>query len=294
MAAHGPSLRPQTRAEYERILERELLPRFGDRLLTEIRRSDVRAFMAAKAETGSAANTVRNAVAPMRAIFTQAIDDELVSANPAAGQKRVGKEAKKLTPPTAEQMAAVIAVARPEFRPVLHLAAGLGLRRGELYGLRWQDVDFAKRIVRVEQSNIRGQMQQPKTEAGVRIVPLFESARKALVAWQLRQPSEFTQPESLVFPDPFGRPYNPAVIVESEFQHALRKAKLGERALRFHDLRHYAVSQLIGQGANILQVARVAGHSDPAVTLRVYAHLFEDGLAEAATKYDPMKEALGG
>lgn len=50
----------------------------------------------------------------------------------------------------------------------------------------------------------------------------------------------------------------------------------------------------IAQGANILQVARVAGHSNPAVTLRVYSHLFRDGLAEAAAKFDPLKTASGG
>jgi integrase len=292
LAAHGPSLRPQTLDEYRRILEGILWPRFGDRLLLEIRRSDVKACMNEWAAAGSAANTVRNRIAPLRAIYAQAIDDEIVAANPAARQKRVGKEAKKVTPPTASEVVRIIEAARPDFRPVLHVAAGLGLRRGELYGLRWRDVDFAKRVVRVETSNIRGQLMDPKTDAGNRLVPLFESARKALAAWQLRQPAERKQPDSLVFADPFGRPFNPAVEVEHQFQHALRKSKLGERAVRFHDLRHYAVSQLIAQGANVLQIARVAGHADPAVTLRVYAHLFEDGLTEAAMNYDPMATAV--
>ena len=61
------------------------------------------------------------------------------------------------------------------------------------------------------------------------------------------------------------------------------------KRFRFHDLRHFAVSQLIAQGANILQIARVAGHSDPSVTLRVYSHLMADGLTEAAALYDPLR-----
>ena len=60
------------------------------------------------------------------------------------------------------------------------------------------------------------------------------------------------------------------------------------KRFRFHDLRHFAVSQLIAQGANILQIARVAGHSDPSVTLRVYAHLMADGLHQAAQLYNPL------
>ena len=58
--------------------------------------------------------------------------------------------------------------------------------------------------------------------------------------------------------------------------------------LRLHDLRHYAVSRLIEQGANILLVSRIAGHAKPSVTLDVYAHLFAEGIEEAAVKFDPL------
>jgi integrase len=59
--------------------------------------------------------------------------------------------------------------------------------------------------------------------------------------------------------------------------------------LRLHDLRHYAVSRLIEQGANVLLVSRVAGHARASVTLDVYAHLFREGLAEAAERFDPLE-----
>jgi integrase len=62
--------------------------------------------------------------------------------------------------------------------------------------------------------------------------------------------------------------------------------------LRIHDLRHFAVSQLIAQSADILQVARVVGHADPSITLRVYSHLMAAGLAEAAARYDPLVARL--
>ena len=58
--------------------------------------------------------------------------------------------------------------------------------------------------------------------------------------------------------------------------------------MRFHDLRRYAVSRLIEQGANILVVARIAGHSKPSITLDVYADLFAEGLEEAAVRFDPL------
>jgi integrase len=116
---------------------------------------------------------------------------------------------------------------------------------------------------------------------------MFGSARVVLLEQKAR--SGWSQPHHLVFPTVVGTPQNPATAAEREFRHALRLAGLPRLAFRFHDLRHYAVSQLIAQGASILQVARVAGHSDPSVPLRVYGHLMADGLAEAARRYDPLR-----
>lgn len=126
-----------------------------------------------------------------------------------------------------------------------------------------------------------------KTAAGERVVPMFGSARLVLLEQKAR--SRWSRPHDLVFPTAVGTPQNPATSAEREFRHALRRAGLPRLAFRFHDLRHYAVSQLIAQGASILQVARVAGHADPSVTLRVYGHLMADGLAEAARRYDPLR-----
>jgi integrase len=73
-----------------------------------------------------------------------------------------------------------------------------GLRRGELFALRWEDVDFAKRTIRVHATNHAGHVaDQTKTEAGERFVPLFESARKVLAARKLR--TRFNQPQDFVF-----------------------------------------------------------------------------------------------
>lgn len=85
---------------------------------------------------------------------------------------------------------------------------------------------------------------------------MFGSARLVLLEQKAR--SRWSRPHDLVFPTAVGTPQNPATAAEREFRHALRRAGLPRLAFRFHDLRHYAVSQLIAQGASILQVARVA------------------------------------
>ena len=286
--SRGPTLRPSTLSEYQRILEREILPRFGHLPLAAIARSQLMAYAAERAAGGFSANTVRNHLAPLRAILASAVDDELLRANVAARIKRAGQAQRELRPPSREQVEALIAAARtPEAAAILTLAASLGLRRGEVYALRWDAVDFGAGLVRVVASNDRGVITSTKTAAGERTVPMFGSARLALLEQKAR--SRWTRPHDLVFPTVVGTPQKPATEAEREFRHALYRAGLPRLAFRFHDLRHYAVSQLIAQGASILQVARVAGHSDPSVTLRVDGHLMADGLAEAARRYDPLR-----
>jgi integrase len=113
---------------------------------------------------------------------------------------------------------------------------------------------------------------------------MFGSVRQVLLEQQAFSP--YTNSDDFVFPGKFGGPESPNGWLKREFYPALKRARV-ER-FRFHDLRHFAVSQLISQGANILQLARVAGHSDPSVTLRVYSHLMTDGLVEAAARFDPL------
>jgi integrase len=132
---------------------------------------------------------------------------------------------------------ALDAAARPEARPVFELAASVGLRRAELLALRWEDVDFAGSAITVRES---------KTAAGERRVPIFGSARKVLL--EAKACSRFSRPEDYVFPTVVGTPENPAAWSSLEFYYARRRAKLRE-TLRFHDLRHYAVSRLIARQA---------------------------------------------
>jgi integrase len=113
---------------------------------------------------------------------------------------------------------------------------------------------------------------------------MFGSSRLALL--EHRAHSRYTDPNDLVFTNAAGGMELPNTWIRREFYPARQAAGLPD--LRFHDLRHFAVSQLIAQGADILQVARVAGHADPSITLRVYAHLMAAGLAEAAARYDPL------
>jgi integrase len=276
------SLRPHTLANYRSVLDRHLLPAFGQKPVAAIRPSDVEALRTKLAQAGLGAGTITYAIVVARLIFGELVLDGELAANPAEYRRpgrRAGRPPMKITAPSAEEVDHLIAAARPDARPVLELAASTGLRRGELFRLRWQDVDFDARELHVGES---------KTDAGVRTVPMFGSARRILLEQKAR--SRFTRPTDYVFPTAVGTAVDAANWQRREFRYARRAAGLRE-SLGMHDLRHFAVSRLVAQDANILLVARIAGHSRPDVTLRVYSHLFREGLAEAAIRFDPLAPA---
>lgn len=151
------------------------------------------------------------------------------------------------------------------------------------------DLDADTKSVTIKRANINRRIVETKTDAGERVVPVFASVRRAILEHKLR--SVHSGDEDYVFCDVFGRPLDPAGTVKGELAATFRAAKLPERAFRFHDLRHFAVSRLIDAGANILLISRIAGHAKPDVTLRVYSHLMHDGVIAAADTYDPLEAA---
>lgn len=273
------ALKPGTLTNYRAALDVHLLPRFGSSRVAVIRPSDVETLRAEMAADGKGANTIRNVVGVLSIILAELVADRLLMSNPVSGLrrgKRPGRPPRKIIVPRPAEVAALIAAARPDARPVLELAASTGLRRSELLALRWSDVDFDDSALTVRES---------KTAAGERVVPLFRSARKVLL--EVKAASRFKRDEDFVFPTAVGTAENPQAWANREFYFARRQAKLRE-TFRLHDLRHYAVSRLIEQGANVMLVSRIAGHAKPSVTLDVYAHLLEERIEEAAVRYDPL------
>jgi integrase len=195
---------------------------------------------------------------------------------------------RKIIPPSRNDVDATIAKARkPDAGDVLAVAASLGLRLSEVFGLRWGDIDFAARLVHVRATNWRAEIEErTKSEAGERTVPLFESARRVLAARKLRT-ERYTRDLDLVFATAVGTAMNPTDFERREFKRALKLAGL-EGAFRFHDLRHFAVSTLIAQRADIKLLQAIAGHASATITLGVYGHLLVDRVSEAAEIYDPL------
>jgi integrase len=173
------------------------------------------------------------------------------------------------------------------------MALSTGMREGELLGLRWQDVDLARRTVQVrmnvaEIAKKKFALSEVKTIYSRRVVRLTQAAVDALGEhWQKQQLQPTAINMGLVFPSETGGIMIPHNITKRSFKRYLVKAGLS-RDIRFHDLRHTAATLLLASGVNVKVVSEMLGHSNVAITLRIYAHVLPDMQQSAVQAMDAM------
>jgi integrase len=162
------AVKPRVYLGYKKSLD-EVCERFGTCKLAALTRSDVKGYVAAKLAEEAAPGTVRNRLVPLRELLAHAVEDGLITVNPAAGIRVPQKtRAHKIVPPSRSDVEKLIEHALPESRPALTVAAVCGFRRGELFALRWEDVDFDAATIHVHASNYAGSIsdQRPKPPSG--------------------------------------------------------------------------------------------------------------------------------
>jgi integrase len=163
-------------------------------------------------------------------------------------------------------------------------AAMTGLRQGELFALRWMDIDWLARKVRVRRSYVRGRFGTPKSKRSSRAVPLADRVARELEL--LFQASEFQGEEDLVFGHPHtGGPLDRSQV-SKRFKSALKRA--GVREVRFHDLRHTFGTRCAANGVAMRTIQEWMGHRDVKTT-QIYADYAPD-----ANEVDLINAAFAG
>jgi len=253
---------------------------FGRTPVSMIRPRDVKAYIAEAAKGGKARDTVRLRLAPLRALLATAVEDDLLDANPSAGVRIVvaakaeEESVETVKALTEDELARLLSEVADEYRLLVSLLAGAGLRISEALPLRWQDVDFGRRRLLVRRSLSRGQIGAPKTRHGRRDVPLSEGLARAL--WSERKRRARVADGDLIFPGVDG--YLDRGTVFRAVKAAAKRA--GVPWCGLHTLRHSAATILFRRGWNAVQVQKFLGHHSPAFTLATYVHLLDDDLPE--------------
>ena len=189
--------------------------------------------------------------------------------------------------------ALVGAASASPFFPLYLLAILTGLRRGELLGLRWKDADLESSTLTVTQSLVRLEKSQtvmnPTKSGKIRTVDLPMEATGALRRLrdtkeaELSETGQTLRPESLVFSNPDGTPWNPQSVT-SIFRRIANRA--GYKELRFHDLRHTHASLLVAEGVHLKVISERLGHANIRTTGDLYAHILPGVQREAILKWD--------
>jgi integrase len=268
-------LKPNTSASYARLLDHHILPALGSKRLRAITRLNVKYLLIEKRKT-LAKNTVRLIRATLSAMFAEAVDDGVLSANPAiAHSRRRGakrgysmtalERVKAIRPLTPDELDKVLSTAHesePEYYPVLLTLARTGIRPGEAIALKWDDLNFEKRQVLIERAMSAGILGTTKTGT-VRKVDLsgeLVAALKALRVERAKQKLKDKWPEmpEWIF---INRECNPLdeSRLRKRFAAIMKDAKVSGH--RLYDLRHGYATQLLMTGAPITYVAAQLGHS---------------------------------
>ena len=297
----APRLRPRTLHRYRQLVDQHLTPALGRHRLGELAPQHVQRFISAKLSAGLAPATVLQMRAVLRRALNQAQRWGLVTRNVATLVDPPRLQRAEIQPFTPEQAKVFLAaIAGDRIEALYVVAIALGLRQGELLGLRWADLDLDAGTL-----SVRGQLQRYggewhfvdlKTARGRRVIALPAPVVVALRAHRTRQLEErlragqFWQEYGLVFTATTGAPLHGSTVAKA-FQRCLREHDLPR--LRFHDLRHTAASLKLALGDDLIDVKEALGHSQISITADLYTHLLPARKQASAERMARWLEASG-
>ena len=286
LPARRADLRASTALGYEKLIASRIVPALGGIPLHRIDASLLEVFYSNLLKGGGrnagplAAKTVANTAGLLSIALADAVRLKVIPYNPSADARLPRRPRREMTAWTESEAATFLSgVSSDRMFPLWRLALATGLRRGELCGLRWKDLDFAAGTLSVASTRVVAEAVvtgEPKTRAGVRVVSLDRDTVVALSSWRRRQAEERLavgggwRDSGLVFVDEFGVPPHPETITRW-WREAVARA--GLPPIRLHDARHTAATVMLRAGVPVKVVSQRLGHADVAVTMRVYQHV---------------------
>ncbi|MFI6068222.1 tyrosine-type recombinase/integrase [Micromonospora sp. NPDC051227] len=283
-AVHRENTASRTKSQ----LHCHVYPRLGDRPMAAVRNSELQAFVTS---LDLAPSSVRPVWATLRAIFRAAVRDRAIGHDPCIGVKLPELPLAEVVPLLLDQVDALAGAVPSRYRALIAADAGSGLRQGEIFGLEVPGIDFLRREITVSQQvqpTAGGGVKvcPPKNRHSHRTVPVGQVVVDELAAHLAEFPVREVEvldvtgkrpvrrKARLVFTDGAGQPLLRSAF-NADVWNPARKAA-GVPAAGMHDLRHTYASLLIRAGLGPKIVAKLLGHKDASMTLRVYAHLWPD------------------
>ena len=290
-----PNTRVRTYDGYEMIVNKHLIPSLGMIPLHKLTPSHVQNYYTDKLQSGLSNRTVKHHHRILSQALKYGVGLQKVGRNVCGSVKPPVVKNKEMKPLDEYQVNDFIdAVRDHRFYNLFHLAVNTGMRRSELLGLRWKDIDDCNiYISQVLHHRTGGEIiiEEPKTDRSKRRIDIDPSTAFELV--QYRQWKESLgvtcKRDDLIFADIDGTPFKPSSITRT-FDRTLKN--LGIQGVRFHDLRHTHASLMLKQNVNPKIIQERLGHSSITITMDTYGHLMPSMQKDAVLNFaDLLKHA---
>jgi integrase len=297
-------VRPATIHSYRKLVNQRIVPGLGNVRLTALDAATIEAWYGRLRRSGGkdgrplSPKTVACTAGVLHKALSDAVRLRLLRYNPATDARLPKRERPVAAAWSAGEAASFLEAVRDErLYPMWRLVLATGLRRGELLGLRWQDIDLAAGRLEVVETRTVADGEvigPPKTSAGARVLGLDADTVAVLTAWRKRLVAErlaagpaWTD-SGRVFVDELGAPPHPETAT-GWWTAAVTRA--GVRRIRLHDARHTAATLQLRAGVPVKVVTQRLGHADVSVTMSVYQHVTAQDDQQAA---DTLGRLLGG
>ena len=282
-----PMHKRSTVKNHEHIFEKHLRPRFGVRMVSEITREEIQAYithLSTVAHDGIpyAPKTIDHIHDVLSSILRTAVSWGHLRENNARGVRL--PKLKTVRPKialTEKQAAVLIAKLPPLPMTLVLLDLVTGLRRGELFGLRWRNFDEEYKNLKIDQAVYEGQFDSPKTAAGVRAIPLSNETTDLLLKW--KSSVRRSDSESLIFCTRSGKPISPNNILQRFVFPAC--IELGLPRVTWLTLRRTFSSWAHDKGVPQKVIAQLMGHEKVDTTLNVYTQVMDGSVRDAMSKF---------
>jgi len=289
------TVRRKTFAQYESVVRCHLAPALGRLKLVSLTPAHARALYREKLDSGLAPRTVQYIHTTLHKALKQAVMDGLIPRNVTDAVKAPQALKKEIKPLNPAQIKALLSAACGDRLEALYVfAIHTGLRRSEILGLKWTDVDLETGVLSVQRSlDTYRTFNPPKRNKSRRTVKLTDPAIEALKGHRTRQNEErlrlgsLWDDHALVFPNRIGKPMNGDNLYHREFKPLLKKAGLS--GFTFHSLRHTCATLLCSKNVYPKIIQEMMGHANISQTMDTYSHVMP-GMGEAAAA--ALEEAL--
>lgn len=287
-----PNWAANTYAQHESIVRNWVVGYVGAIRLVRLTADDVRAMLAqARSERGAKARILQLMRGVLRTSLNVAVEDGRLAINPVAKVKNPASEAEDIRPFTEQEVALILQKTKgTRYHAVYALALTMGMRIGEILGLRDTQIDLQAGTVRIEEQliDLKGVVTRSKTKTRYsrRTVHLTATAREALTAHAEILKAEGNVGGEYLFPARRGGPTRRTNFARRNWNAMLRRLKIDHRG--FHHCRHTFATLALRDGVPVTVVSAILGHASPDITYRVYSHFMPGDQAMAVAAMDAI------